>query len=149
MSYLFVVIAIGIVFWFVAIQPQRRRQQAHLRMQDAVVEGAEIITAGGLHGTVIEGGDDVILVEIAPGTVVRVDRRAVAAIVAPEEEEAGDAEEDADEVEAEAGEAEAEAAEAEPVPSPRKQTRRKRNPSADKRKKPGNLPTRCPLVVLT
>ncbi len=118
MSYLFVVIAIGIVFWFVAIQPQRRRQQAHLRMQDAVVEGAEIITAGGLHGTVIEGGDDVILVEIAPGTVVRVDRRAVAAIVAPEEEEAGDAEEDADEVEAEAGEAEAEAAEAEPVPEP-------------------------------
>ncbi len=114
MSFLFILIAIGIVFWFVAIQPQRRRQQAHLRMQDAVVEGAQIITAGGLHGTVVEGGDDVIRLEIAPGTVVRVDRRAVAAVVPPEEEELEDEEvEDAVEAEPEEdGEAEDEPVEA-------------------------------------
>ncbi len=86
MPFLFVLIALAVVFWFIAIQPQRRRQQAHLAMQDSVVVGSEVITAGGLHGEVVELGDGVLRLEIAPDTVVRVDRRAIAAVVRPEEE---------------------------------------------------------------
>ena len=85
MTFLFVLIALGVVFWFIAIQPQRRRQQAHTAMQDAVEEGLEIITAGGLHGIVVEAGEDVLRIEIAPEVTVRLDRRAVAAVVQPEE----------------------------------------------------------------
>ena len=92
MAFLYVLIVIGILFWFVSIQPQRRRQRAHMAMQDAVVEGVEIITAGGLHGTVVEAGETIVSIEIAPGTVVRVDRRAVAAVVPPEEEPGEDEE---------------------------------------------------------
>jgi preprotein translocase subunit YajC len=87
MTFLFVLIALGVVFWFIAIQPQRRRQRAHMAMQDAVAEGLEIITAGGLHGIVVEAGDDVLRIEIAPDVTVRLDRRAVAAVVQPEEED--------------------------------------------------------------
>jgi preprotein translocase subunit YajC len=87
MSFLFVLIALGVVFWFIAVQPQRRRQRAHMAMQDAVAEGLEIITAGGLHGTVVEAGESVVRIEIAPGVIVRLDRRAVAAVVPPEEPE--------------------------------------------------------------
>jgi preprotein translocase subunit YajC len=58
--------------------------------------GDEIVTAGGLFGHVQSVADDELLVEIAPGTKVRIARRAVAGIVGPEEE---------DEEELEAGEA--------------------------------------------
>ena len=92
MAFLYVLIALGIVFWFVAIQPQRRRQTAHMAMQDAVTEGVEIITAGGLHGTIVDAGETIVRIEIAPGTVVRVDRRAVAAVVPPPEPEAAEPE---------------------------------------------------------
>jgi len=50
-------------------------------MQDALRTGDEIITAGGLHAAVRSIEDDVLEIELAPGTVVRLDRRAVAAVV--------------------------------------------------------------------
>jgi preprotein translocase subunit YajC len=105
MTFLFILIALGVVFWFIAIQPQRRRQQSHMAMQDAVAEGLEIITAGGLHGIVVEAGDDVLRIEVAPDVTVRLDRRAVAAVVPPEEPEGDDSGEleDSDGAEREAG----------------------------------------------
>jgi preprotein translocase subunit YajC len=68
-------------FWFLVVLPQRRRGREHTVMQDTLAVGAEVITAGGLHGTVVEIDETVLRVEIAPGTVVRVDRRAIAAKV--------------------------------------------------------------------
>ena len=49
--------------------------------------GDEILTAGGIHGTVRGIEDEVVQVEIAPGTIVRLDRRAVAAVVQEPEPE--------------------------------------------------------------
>ena len=52
-------------------------------MQDVIEAGDEIITAGGIHGVVREAGEDELRLEIAPGTVVTLDRRAVAAVARP------------------------------------------------------------------
>jgi len=49
-------------------------------MQDSVDVGDEIITAGGLHAVVKEIGESDLRVEIAPGIVVTLDKRAVAAV---------------------------------------------------------------------
>jgi preprotein translocase subunit YajC len=72
--------------WLFLIRPQKRRQVETMRMQDDLAAGDEILTAGGIHGTVREIEDEVVQLEIAPGTIVRLDRRAVAAVV-PEETE--------------------------------------------------------------
>jgi preprotein translocase subunit YajC len=72
--------------WLLLIRPQRKRTEAQLAMQDRLRTGDEIITAGGLHATVKSIEDDVLEIEIAPGTIVRCDRRAVAARASPEEE---------------------------------------------------------------
>ncbi len=49
--------------------------------------GDEILTVGGLYGNVIEiDDDDDLMLEIAPGTQVRIARRAVAAVVPPDDE---------------------------------------------------------------
>ena len=73
--------------WALLIRPQRKRSQLQMVMQDHLGKGDEIITAGGLHGTVVSIEDDVLEIEIAQGTVARLDRRAVAAVVSQEEPE--------------------------------------------------------------
>jgi preprotein translocase subunit YajC len=87
----FILILLGAA-WVLLMIPARRRRGQHEAMQDSVDAGDEIITAGGIHGTVkeIEGGT--AKVEIAPGVVVTLDRRAIAAVasdveVAPGEDE--------------------------------------------------------------
>ena len=86
-SFLIIIVVIFALMWALLIRPQRKRSQLQMVMQDHLGKGDEIITAGGLHGTVVSIEDDVLEIEIAKGTVARLDRRAVAAIVTPEQEE--------------------------------------------------------------
>ena len=78
--------------WFVLAVPARRRRTAHAAMQDSVGIGSEVITAGGMHGIVQEiDEEDIVHLEVAPSIVVRIDRRAIAAVATevelePEEE---------------------------------------------------------------
>jgi preprotein translocase subunit YajC len=80
MSSLIIVVFLFALAWVFLVLPSRRRQRAHRAMQDELAVGDEIISAGGLHGVVRSVGDDEIEFEIAPGVVVTLDRRAVAAV---------------------------------------------------------------------
>ena len=66
--------------YFLFAVPARRRQRSHAAMQDDVTVGDEIITAGGMHAIVTEAGESELRIEIAPGVVVTLDRRAIAAV---------------------------------------------------------------------
>jgi len=81
---IFIVLLFGLM-WVLFIQPQRRRQRVQQQMLDEVGPGDEILTAGGLYGTVRAVDDDEVLLELAPGTEVRLAKRAVAAVLPPEE----------------------------------------------------------------
>jgi preprotein translocase subunit YajC len=78
-GFLILIVILGVI-WALLVLPARRRREAHVAMQDSVDVGDEIITAGGLHGVVREIDDDQVRLEIAPGIVVTLDRRAVAAV---------------------------------------------------------------------
>ena len=84
---LIVLVALFALFWLFIIRPQRRRAQEQRELHASVAVGDEIVTLGGLLGRVrsIDEDDDTLEVEIAPGTNVRVVRRGIAAVVAPEE----------------------------------------------------------------
>src|SRR5919197_5510035 len=84
MAYLIPIVVLFFLLWLMVIRPQRRRQLQQLEMQNELHVDDEIITAGGMHGYVRQLDEDVLTVEIAPDVRVRVDRRAVAAIVGPE-----------------------------------------------------------------
>ena len=90
-----VLIVLLVLLWFVWVVPQRRRQRQQvenlLRLIELLQPGDEIITAGGIHGTVREVDDEELMVEIASGVEVRLDRRAVAAVTTIDES-AGDPE---------------------------------------------------------
>jgi preprotein translocase subunit YajC len=85
-GYIFILVLLALM-WFLLIRPQRRRQAEQQRMIDSLRIGKEIVTAGGLYGTVTEVMGDEVRLEIADGIEVRVAKRAVAAIVSEEEEE--------------------------------------------------------------
>jgi len=84
----FIILLVGlfVLLWLLLIRPQRKRSDQQVAMQDRLRAGDEIITAGGIHATVKSIEDEVLEIEIAPRTIVRLDRRAVAAVVSEEEE---------------------------------------------------------------
>jgi preprotein translocase subunit YajC len=93
---IFILVLIGLLFvWLLLIRPQRRRQNDQLAMQDHLAVGDEIVTAGGMYGTVEAIDEDEVAVEIADGVVVRVARRAVAGVMPDEADEEEDEESEA------------------------------------------------------
>jgi preprotein translocase subunit YajC len=78
-GFLILIVILG-GLWALFVLPSKRRRNQHSAMQDSVDAGDEIITAGGLHGVVKEIGDDTARIEIAPGVIVTLDRRAIAAV---------------------------------------------------------------------
>jgi preprotein translocase subunit YajC len=97
-GYIFILVLLALM-WFLLIRPQRRRQLEQQRMIDALRIGKEIVTAGGLYGTVTEVAGDEVRLEIADGIEVRVAKRAIAGIVNEEEEEELEEAEEAEEAE--------------------------------------------------
>jgi preprotein translocase subunit YajC len=82
------------LLWLFLIRPQRARAQAHKELLTRVNVGDEVLTVGGLYGDVIEIDDDDLVLEIAPGTHVRIARRAVAAVTPTDEEDDDEEEEE-------------------------------------------------------
>jgi len=104
------------VFYLLAVRPQRRQRRAHQEMVSMLKKGDEIVTIGGLFGTIRKIGPDYVELEIANRTKVRFLKRAISTIVSEEEEEdeyVDEEAEDTDAAELEAGDAEAGDAETE------------------------------------
>jgi preprotein translocase subunit YajC len=78
-GFLILIVILGAI-WALLVLPARRRRDSHRAMQDSVDVGDEIITAGGLHGVVKELADDTARIELAPGVIATLDRRAIAAV---------------------------------------------------------------------
>jgi len=71
-------------FWLLVVRPQRRAKTRRADMVAALGVGSEVVTVGGIYGTVHELADDTIDLEVANGVICRFDRRAVAYIVEPQ-----------------------------------------------------------------
>lgn len=76
------------VFWFLLIRPQRQRQAAHRNLIAQLAPDDEVVTAGGMIGILRSISDDHVMVEIAPGTQVRIAKEAVTGIRRKDEESA-------------------------------------------------------------
>jgi preprotein translocase subunit YajC len=73
-------ILMGGVFYFLLIRPQQRRTRAQQALVNAVQVGDEIMTSGGIFGTIAEIDEDenTVTVEIAPGTRIKMLRGGIA-----------------------------------------------------------------------
>ena len=86
-SLIFLVFLVAI-FYFMLIRPQRRRVQQHKSLMDSLEVGDEIVTIGGLYGTIASLSDDDLELEVAGGTRLRFVKTSVARkVVALDEED--------------------------------------------------------------
>ncbi|WP_239082363.1 preprotein translocase subunit YajC [Actinoplanes teichomyceticus] len=83
------ILIIGVMY-FLMIRPQQKRRREAMEMQNKLGPGDEIVTIGGLHGTVVAVADDVVTLEIAPDVHVRFARPAVARVVTRADEPAAE-----------------------------------------------------------
>jgi preprotein translocase subunit YajC len=75
------------VMYVLMIRPQRQRQAQQQSMIDGAGVGDDVLTTGGIYGTISEVEGDDIVVEIASGVTVHMTRRGIAAVLPPEDEE--------------------------------------------------------------
>jgi preprotein translocase subunit YajC len=111
---LIVIVVLLAIMWVLVVRPQKRRQLQQAQLLSNLEEGDEVLTAGGIYGVVRSVEEDALLVEVAPGTSVRVARRAIAGKVDPEPEAAADEPDAADDGDLRDHEAAEETASAEP-----------------------------------
>lgn len=98
---LLLLVGLFALMYFMVIRPQsQRRKQAHA-MQASITAGSEVVTIGGLYGTVTEIDDDTVTLEVAPGITNRYARAAIGKVLpAAEAVEAEPADDEADDAEA-------------------------------------------------
>ena len=74
-------VAIIVLFYFMLIRPQMKRQKEHKNMVAEMAKGDEVITNGGLLGKITKVGEDFLTLSIADNIEVKVQRQQVAAVV--------------------------------------------------------------------
>jgi preprotein translocase subunit YajC len=72
---------IALLAWFLFIRPRRRMVARQRDLFRSLSAGDQVVTAGGMYGTVVALDGDEVRLEIAPEVVVRIARRAIAARV--------------------------------------------------------------------
>lgn len=74
---------IALAFFLLIVRPQRRRLAAHRALVAALDVGDEVVTTGGIFGTIRGIDDDRVDLEVAPGVAITVARAAIAQAVGP------------------------------------------------------------------
>lgn len=70
-------VLMGGTFYLLLWRPQQRRVSAVRALQSALSEGDEVVTTSGIFGRIVRLESDVVELEVAPGTVLRVARAAI------------------------------------------------------------------------
>ncbi len=76
-SGLLMIAAMILIFWLFMIRPQQKKQKEIKKQREAMKNGDKVVTSGGIHGRVKEIQETVILIEVANGVTIKVDKAAV------------------------------------------------------------------------
>ena len=74
-------VAIFVVFYFLLIRPQQKKQKEARAMLESLNKGDEVVTAGGVVGRIARLTDQYATIEIAPNTEMVVQRGAIAQLL--------------------------------------------------------------------
>jgi preprotein translocase subunit YajC len=74
-------VLIFVVFYFLLIRPQSKRQKEHRELVAALSVGDEVTTAGGLLGKVVEAKESFVRVEVADNVVLTVQKHTISAVM--------------------------------------------------------------------
>ncbi len=70
-----------VAFYFLILRPQRARAKAAQQLQGRLAPGVEVMTTSGIYGTVTEIRDYSVVLEVSPGSTLRVTKGAVGRVL--------------------------------------------------------------------
>lgn len=73
------------IFYFLLYRPQKKQQNRRRAMLDNLKKGDQVITIGGIYGTIVELGDTSLKLKLADGVIIEVVRSSVNANVTQQE----------------------------------------------------------------
>jgi len=79
-SYFVPIILIYVIFYFLIIQPQRKKEKEHQKMLSNLNKNDEIITAGGIHATIVNVKDKTIVARVDDNVKIELEKSSVAQV---------------------------------------------------------------------
>lgn len=74
---MFPLILIFIVFYFLLIRPQQRKQKEHEEMVKKLEKNDEIVTTGGIHGTIVNVKDTTVVLRVDDNVKMEIEKSCV------------------------------------------------------------------------
>lgn len=75
------IVLMFVIMWFFMIRPQRKQQKAIEAFRNSLSAGQQVVTSGGVYGTVkdivTENGRQVVILEIATGVKIKIDKSSI------------------------------------------------------------------------
>jgi preprotein translocase subunit YajC len=79
MQQLMMILMIVVIFYFFMMRPQMKKAKQEREFKDKVIKGDKVVTIGGVHGKVVEVHDSTLMLEIADGVRVKLEKSAISA----------------------------------------------------------------------
>ena len=76
-SSLIFILLLVVVFWLFFIHPQSKRAKEEQKFRDGLQKGDKVVTIGGFHGKITEVKETTVMISIAPGMEVEVEKTAL------------------------------------------------------------------------
>ena len=73
-------VLIFLIFYFLLIKPQKDKQNDHKKLLNALKKNDQVITVGGMHGTVVNVKDTTVIVRVDDNVKVEIDKEAISSI---------------------------------------------------------------------
>jgi preprotein translocase subunit YajC len=84
-AFILMMVALFAIMYFFMIRPQQKRQKEIQNFRNSIAQGQSVVTAGGIYGVVkqINETDNTLMIEVASGVRIKVDRNSVYAQAQP------------------------------------------------------------------
>ena len=79
------ILLLFVIFYFLLIRPQQKKQKQHQEMLKTLAKGTRVVTAGGIHGTVVGMKENIVVLRIADQVTIEINRGSVSGIVSTED----------------------------------------------------------------
>lgn len=80
-SGILMIVAMVAIFYFFMIRPQNKKQKQIKEARNKLEKGSKVVTAGGVYGKITKVSETIFMIEIAPGTEIKIEKNSVYPLV--------------------------------------------------------------------
>ena len=78
-------VLIFVIFYFMLIRPQKQREKDHQKMVNDLSKNDDVVTSGGIHGTVVNVKDKTVIIRVDENVKLEVEKGCIAQVLKKQE----------------------------------------------------------------